>query len=111
MPIPVDIQPATPIQIARRSYVRWKSPKRFYDDLNAYLEHGIVISRPDIFAMAQVQGDALFVRMAVGNLQTLLSYLPVRLPKIRFYRRNKGRLHEWTLVKLLQTTDKLMKRR
>jgi hypothetical protein len=111
MKIPLDLPVVTPIQVARAAYLKWKSKVPFYVDLQDYLEHGIVISRPDIFAMAKVEGGTLFVRMAVGNLRTLLTALPVLTPKIRFCRRNEERVREWDLVKLLQTTDKLIKRR
>jgi hypothetical protein len=115
MNIPLDIPVVTPIQIARASYLRWKTKVSFYVDLEDYLEHGIVISRPDIFAMAKIEGQALFVRVAVGNLRTLLTALPVLLPRIRFYRRNgrtnEERLREYDLVRLLETTDKIMKKK
>lgn len=110
MNIPLDIPVVTPIQIARASYLRWKPEIPFQVDLADYLEHGIVISRPDIFAMARVEGDVLFVRMAVGNLRTLLTALPVLLPRIRFCRRNNRRLREYDLVKLLETTDKVIRK-
>ena len=109
--IPLDLPVITPIQIARAAYLHWKSKVPFIVDLANYLEHGIVISRPDIFAMAKIEGEALFVRMAVGNLRTLLCALPVLLPKIRFCRRNGERVREYDLAKLLQTTDKLPKRK
>lgn len=111
MNIPIDLPVVTPIQIARKRYLLWKSKVPFQKDLARYLEdpNGIVIVRPDIFAMAKVQGDTLFVRMAVGNLRTLLFALPVILPKIRFDRRNRGRERTYDLVKLLKATDKVMK--
>jgi hypothetical protein len=111
MNIPLDLPVVTPIEIARAAYVRWKSKVPFYVDLEDYLENGIVISRPDIFAMAKIEGQALFVRIAVGNLRTLLTALPVLLPKIRFHRRNGERLREYDLVRLLETTGKIIKKK
>jgi hypothetical protein len=111
MNIPLDLPVVTPIEVARAAYLRWKSKVPFYVDLGDYLENGIVISRPDIFAMAKIEGQALFVRIAVGNLRTLLTALPVLLPRIRFHRRNGERLREYDLVRLLQTTGKIIKKK
>jgi hypothetical protein len=111
MKIPLDLPVVTPIQVARAAYLKWKSKVPFYVDLQDYLEHGIVISRPDIFAMARVIDGSLFVRVAVGNLQTLLGALPVKPARIRFCRRNGERMHEWDLVKLLQTADRVIKKK
>jgi hypothetical protein len=113
MNIPLDLPIVTPIQVARAAYLKWKSKVPFHIDFARYLEdpNGIVIVRPDIFAMAKMQGDTLFVRMAVGNLRTLLFALPVLLPKIRFDRRNRGRERTYDLIKLLKATDKIMKQK
>jgi hypothetical protein len=114
MNIPIDVPPVNPIAIARQQYLKWKPDRPFRVDLENYLEDpdGIVISRPDIFAMAKVMHDppTLFVRVAVGNLRTLLEAIPVHPPKITFYRRNTLKKKEWDLEKLLRTADKLMKR-
>jgi hypothetical protein len=91
--------------------LKWKATPLFEQDLRLYLEIGIVISRPDIFAMAKVlnepEGCVLFVRAAVGNLRTLLSSLPVLTPWIRFYRRNGTRARTYSLARLLDVTGKL----
>jgi hypothetical protein len=112
--VPLDLPSITPIQVARVCYLKWQSTP-FYEDLEDYLERGIVISRPDIFAMAKIieagEGQALFVRMAVGKLRTLLSALPVLPAAICFCRRNETRLRVYSLAKLLQVTDKLIKRK
>jgi hypothetical protein len=113
--VPLDLPMVTPIQIARACYLKWKSNPSFYEDLEDYLEHGIVIARPDIFAMAKIieagESQALFVRIAVGKLRTLLSALPVLPAAICFCRRNESRLRVYSLARLLQVTDKLIKRK
>jgi hypothetical protein len=134
--IPIDVPVVTPIQVARRCYLKWKATPSFERDLVDYLENGIVISRPDIFAMAKIieveggsacpQADAsgpdnalgtrrsteqtLFVRVAVGSLRKLLCNLPVLLPTICFCRRNEPRMRRYSLVRFLQVTDKLIKK-
>ena len=106
----LDLPIVTPIQMARKSYLRWKSEIPFEQDFQWYLENAIVISRPDIFAMAKVVNGELFVRMAVGNLRKLLTALPVLTPTISFCRRNEPTVRRYSLAKLLDTANKLTKK-
>jgi hypothetical protein len=102
------IQPAQhgpmAIEVARKYYHEWKGIVTFDEDLAHYLEHGFVVSRPDVFAMGKViirGGEpAWFIRVAVGNLGALLRLLPVALPKICFCRRGV-RLKVYSLERLL----------
>jgi hypothetical protein len=118
---------ARPILIAAQHYLKWKCQPNFFKDLLDYMEHGIVVSRHDIFAMAKIVDrrpldekgkpigekpePALFVRMAVGDLRDLLGSLPVLLPTILFCRRNEKRIREYDLGRLLEVTNKLFERK
>ena len=123
---PFNIKPK-PIVIAAQQYLKWKCNPNFFLDLLDHLQTGIVISRHDVFAMGKIvdrrpldadgnpigenPDPALFIRMAVGDLRSLLGTLPVLLPKIRFCRRNEKRIREYDLGKLLEVTNKLFQRR
>lgn len=84
----------------------------FDDDLQDYMRNGLVISRPDIFGMAKLiawQGRlAWFVRMAVGDLATLVAELPLRTEKICFCRdKSDGlRIHAWPMGRMLRLAIK-----
>jgi hypothetical protein len=95
----------SPIAIAAAWYKKWDGNAKFIDDLDDYHLKGVVISTPWMFAMAKVidlGGEpAWFVRMAVGRLETLVSNLPIYLPKICFCRRNDGRLRVYHTSKLI----------
>lgn len=103
-PVPWKCGPA--IEIARQCYRRWKSDIPFHEDLADYLRTGIVIARPDIFGMAKIieyQGQpAWFVRMAVGDLRTLVAELPAYFPKIIFCRRNDRRGRVYSFDRFMQ---------
>lgn len=95
----------TAIQIAAYCYKRWMGEVSFEKDLTDYLEHGVVISQPNLFGMAKMialpSGErAWFIRMAVGPLDKLLECLPCYLPKICFCRRSDGRVREYSLERL-----------
>lgn len=77
----------------------------FERDLCWYLEHGIVISRPDRFLMAKLintvvgdddwhpkEPDAWYVHCAVGKgcLEWFLCQSPVRMPKLAWRRFKDG---------------------
>jgi hypothetical protein len=121
----------TAIQVARRSYDKWKTLVPFEKDLRDYLEEGIVVSRSDVFLMAKVvdrrpkdkDGNpigeridpALFVRMGVGNLSQLLitaasSTAPVFVPWLRFCRRGDQRVREYGFDRLAKTAIKMRKK-
>ncbi len=77
----------------------------FERDLCWYLEHGLVISRPDRFIMAKLidstkgdddwhpaKPDCWYVHAAVGRgcLEWFLKQSPIRMPKIAFRRLKDG---------------------
>lgn len=130
--IPLDVPELTAIQIARRSYANWKTKVPFDIDLHDYLEHGIVVNRPDVFLMAKLVdrrprdeegkpiGDkfdpALFVRMGVGDLRQLLlsaaaAMCPGFIPWIRFCRHATGeRVREYDFERMIKMTLKTKER-
>lgn len=129
--IQLDVPDLTAIQIARRSYTKWKTQVSFEKDLQDYLEEGIVVSRPDVFLMAKVVDrrpkdedgkpigervdPALFIRMGVGNLSQLLltaasSMAPAFVPWLRFCRRKDERVREYDFDKLAKTAIKMRKK-
>jgi len=106
------------IDIAELCYARWMGSVSFADDLSHYLLNGMVLSRPDIFAMVTVidlapEGappePAWFVRMAVGDLRELISVLPGYLPKICFCRRGDGRMRTYSLDRFTKVIGKIRK--
>lgn len=103
-PLPIG-RPA--IEDAKECYNKWNGAVTFEQDLKDYLATGMVVSRPDVFAMAKVinfRGEpAWFIRVAVGNLQELLRLLPVYLPWICFCRRGP-KLKAWPLKRFFELT-------
>jgi hypothetical protein len=102
-PLPIG-RPA--IDVAREYYHKWDGLITFEEDLRDYLATGMVVSRPDVFAMAKViafRGEpAWFIRMAVGDLKALLRLLPVYLEWICFCRRGKLDLKAFPLKRLYE---------
>jgi hypothetical protein len=97
------------ITLARMYYRQWKSDVPFDQDVQDYLENGVVISRPDLFGMARFtqapDGQlAWFVRVAVGNLKRLVPSLPCKVPWICFCRRKDPRLRYYGFDRFLQLT-------
>jgi hypothetical protein len=104
---------------AMRCYSKWKRVKFwgaicFWIDLVDHLINGFVVSRPDCFWMMKIidvapEGSkpepAWFVRMCYGDLNELLSTMPVILPKIAFSRRADNR------VRIYKTETLIMKAR
>lgn len=93
------------IQVAAWCYKQWMGEVNFEQDVTEYLEHGCVVSQPNLFAMAKMialpSGErAWFIRMAVGPLDKLLECLPCYLPKICFCRRGDQRVREYSLDRL-----------
>ena len=97
------------IETARECYHKWGGLVTFQQDLQDYLESGMVWSRPDVFAMAKVinfRGEpAWFIRVAVGNLRELLLLIPVYLPWICFCRGSDPRLKVYSLERLLKLSE------
>ena len=97
---------------AAQCYKEWKSDVSFLADLLEYVDNGIVIARHDIFGMAKIidlaptgateKEPAWFIRMAVGDLRTLVAELPCYLPKIVFCRRNNGRSRAYSFDRFMQ---------
>jgi hypothetical protein len=104
-PLPIG-RPA--IEIARECYQKWRGKVTFEQDLSEYLVSGMVVARPDVFAMAKIinfeGAPAWFIRVAVGNLGALLRLLPVYLPKICFCRRGDPHLKVYSLERLIKLT-------
>jgi len=100
--------------VAVACYEKWKQKAEargevtvpFAVDLADYMRNGLVIARPDIFGMARVidwEGQpAWFVRIAVGDLRTLIAEIPAHLPRICFCRRGDPRIHAWSLERLIE---------
>lgn len=91
----------TAYELARKEYAKYNKnrPKKdrcyFHKDVNDHLKNGgVVISRPDIFALAKVieldGRRGWFVRFALGNMVQLLMQLPCVLPFIAFCRKDKN---------------------
>jgi hypothetical protein len=103
-------QNSTAFETAQFFYALKGNPN-FYTDLYAHHQYGVIISRPDVFAMARVidwDGEkAWFCMMAVGDLANLMKYVPYHLKKIVFCRKSDGRLREYSLDKLLQKVNGL----
>jgi hypothetical protein len=88
-------------------------------DLAYYHRHGVVISRPDVFGMAElkpVNGELTwFIRFASGNMVSqafmVAFYLySERVKRISWYRQRKeklGSLHCWPIERFLKHTLKL----
>jgi len=110
-PIPPGL---TAIQVAASCYKKWMGMVSFEEDVAHYLAYGMVVARPDVFAMAKIieqEGEpAWFIRMAVGPLDTLFSVLPGYLSKICFCRRNDGRLRVYSLDRFYKCAQRQMKR-
>jgi len=113
----IPFRKITAIKVAELCYAKWMGDVSFSDDVAAYLTHGVVVVRPDIFWMGCVVdarpmdadgnpiGDrpepAWFIRMCVGDLRDLMRTLPEpHFPKMYFCRRNDGRMREYSLEKL-----------
>lgn len=102
----------TAIQEAAQCYRDWMPTVSFIEDLAFYLEHGVVISTPRCFGLAQViegprtSNPAWFIRMAVGPLDELLYRLPFSLPEICLCRGKKGdfRIRSYSLERMMQLT-------
>jgi hypothetical protein len=110
----------TAIQIAIRSYQTWKGKRLiglvwFIKDVVNYLNRGYVVARPTCFGLAHVtykDGEPVwFIRIDTGILSELLEALPFFLPKITFFRRNKGKMKVYSLMELARLAVRLNKRR
>jgi len=93
---------------AAQCYKEWKSDVSFLADLLEYVDNGIVIARHDIFGMAKIIdlrprdktgkpiGEkpqlAWFIRVALGDLRTLVAELPCFLPHIVLCRCKGGKI-------------------
>jgi hypothetical protein len=91
------------IDVARECYDKW-GLNDFDMELAAYLEDGMVIVRPDLLMLAKIidigDGPAWYIRMAVGNLKSILLALPVFLPKICFTRHGEHRMRFYSLKRI-----------
>lgn len=106
------------IDIARDHYEKWKREAEekgrktvsFDEDRADYERNGLVICRHDIFGMAKVgqfKGElAWFVRVAVGDLRTLIAELPAPFKWICFTRRNDPRVRGYSMERLVQLATK-----
>jgi hypothetical protein len=105
-PVPITDRPA--IQVARECYNKWRGITNFEQDVAHYLEYGMIVSRPDVFAMGKIiyyKGEpAWFIRVAVGNLKALLRLLPVPLSHICFCRRGV-KLRAYPLERMLKLAN------
>jgi hypothetical protein len=95
----IDLKTSPPILVAK-FYYDMQSDIPFLEDLDDYLMHHCVVSRPTCFAMARLinlakdgepEEPAWFIRFAYGNLLELLSVLPAYLPKICWCRNEPGK--------------------
>lgn len=110
------------IDVAELCYLKWMGNVSFIQDLSDYLLNGLVVVKPNLFAMVRVidisplDADgkrvgpvepAWFVRMAVGDLRELVAELPFDLPKICFCRRNKGRVRKYQLEEFRKNVNRI----
>jgi hypothetical protein len=97
--------PRDPFEIAADLFDRYAIEPDFYSELVDHLHTGIVISRPDVFAMGKAvlleDGRAAwFIAAAVGDLRLLLPLLPAHLPFIAFRRRGEARIRVYPLNRI-----------
>ncbi len=96
------------IQRSRQLYIDKGVRHPFEDELAYYLQHGYVVSRPDLFAMGKpITLDdgrpAWFICMAFGNLREIAGSLPFYLPVVAFYRHwQRDRLRKYDMARLLK---------
>lgn len=95
-----------PIDRAAQVYGREWCARTFEEDLQLHFRYGYVVSTPRVFAMGRAvdseargglvvnpvvrfdKPDAWLVYLMAGDLREALRFLPYRLPKIGFERKN-----------------------
>ncbi len=96
------------IQRARQLYLDKGVKHPFEEELAYYLQHGYVVSRPDLFAMGKPitlddGRSAWFICMAFGNLREIARALPFYLPVVAFYRHwQRDRLRKYDMTRMLK---------
>lgn len=95
------------LQRAAELYARYKVEPDFFTALVDHLHTGMVISRPNCFAMGKAVAlddgrIAWFIDTAVGNLRELLGLLQWPLPYIAFCRRGKGKIKVYPFDKFIR---------
>lgn len=87
-----------PVEQVRELYDKYPQSCTFEEDLGYYLDCGYVCNTPQAFAMGEptfsttennIDYDAWFIHTAAGDLKTILTFLPYKLPYVIFARRGK----------------------